>query len=363
MIETPKKNQSSTIKTPPSKSKGKGRAVETSPPLLRSNKKDQAFYQAEADYIEEARDREDPDFQSSSMDGPANPPRKKRKSSDAEPTQPAKTTKTTKSLRARNISYDNCHEPTKKERDTNIVRIKENWNVSDDQILPKLLQPSKTIRLPKAEPETILLHPRDWNGEILRKLVYLSALTRNMAPQVHKDLKESVTRKDRGSDSSRLMWQDIEYVTEKYVKSKSDPHSVPAVARARAAASGSEATTGGINEQEMLDETMAAGMESEQQFSLPSPRSPTFFADDRPVKQEPGGAAARPSSSAQVGAEVAWDGYDEARDEYELAVAEEEAKRAKWEALQKKRRLRQLVREHGKDRRNAILITPATHEE
>lgn len=49
--------------SPNANDKGKGRAVDISPPPPRPAKGDQAYYQAQADRIEGRRDLEDPDFQ------------------------------------------------------------------------------------------------------------------------------------------------------------------------------------------------------------------------------------------------------------------------------------------------------------
>lgn len=364
MTATPPKDPSSAFKTPTSNrsNKGKGRALEPSPPVLRSNiakAKEAVDYQAEADAIEEARDLADPDFRVTQDSDAVIIPRKRRRESQAHPSPPS--TKA-KQLRQRNRLYAKCSDQTKNARDKHIARIQENWGLTPDRWMPVSIMPSTTkkVRGKKAKRQP-LLDPRDWNSMLLVELAYLSNSTKNRPDEAFKALQDAVSAKNRGRGGPGLLPTDVQRAIRRLgsttagtARPRITPPANPAAAPAN------------LSAEQLLSETTAGMDQEELPPQLPSPRSPTF-GREVVIKQESRPVPpVRPSSSDEGG----WDGYDAELDKFEeldLQWKEEQAglavARVELARFLQRKRLRELTRQHGRNRRDAILLRAEEGEE
>lgn len=345
MVETPPRNATSINKRTPSKAKdkGKGKALDQPSPLnVRHKGKDPMDFQAEVDRTEMARDRADPDFD---FAGPSTTPRKRRLGARTDPSPPTKKAK----LRTRHIAYENCKsEDARRDRDRFIARIHENWKIPAQQWMPKSMVPSRKTNMRKGKYQLEGLDPRDWNGRLLAELSYFSGVTKNNHARAYKALQDSVSRKGRGAAGPQLLEPDVQYATQICEEANAnDPLVAPANLVAEVA---EEIGTGDTVNQATAD------LDLDDRARIPPPRSPTFVADDVVVKPEP-----RLKGGRHVESRGGWDGYDdevEKLEELTLIADEMTAKRARFQQM---RRLRELARQHGKSREDAILLR--SHED
>ena len=345
MVETPSKaarvNKDSTHSKP--KGKGKERAVDLPPPAsLRSKRRDEADFQDEADRAEKARDLADPDFGE-----PSTKTRKRRAVSHVDVPQP---TKRARQHRSRHRAYDECKDQTKEERDRHIERIVRNWNAPREQLIPQSMVPTKKITKGKDKGKRQPRDTKDWNGRLLAELSYLSGITKDNPEAAYKALQDAISRTNRFGGGPQLLEDDVKYATLKCQEANSKNPRSEAV----------DYDTGEVQANDVqthapTDEDTAASAQ------LPSPRSPTFAGHDRPVKLEAPSRALPIGSEASV--EHGWDGYDDQMDkllELKLEAEENEAraaaKRAERERVQERRRLCELMRQHGKSKDDAILL-------
>lgn len=307
-FETPTRHNlgESILKTP--KDKGKGRAIEPSPPLLRSAKKDDAYFQRNADRVDKRQDREDPDFETASTAESSKPsqpskPSKKRKSTDTGSSTPSKkrtnvdTASSAAPRRPRNSRYSNVQDATRKDRDYYLTLMNDNWNnAPPHQWMPVTLMPS--VRT-KGKLPTYLTDPRDWNNGLLEKLAYLSRVTKGHPEIAYKAVREAVARPNRGGGGPQLNKDDVIHATKVLEHSRSadekavtPPPSTSKHARVDDVTSPSIGATNGEDTATMGGMT---GQEADGSASLPSPRSPTLTADN--IKKEPGVAEETPGAA------------------------------------------------------------------
>lgn len=367
MIATPPKDQSGTIRTPTStrSNKGKGRALDQSAPVLRSDilkrtakSKEAVDFQAEADAIEAARDRADPDFRVPQDSDEILVSKKRRTNSQSQHPSPAKKAK---QPRKRNFLYMNCRQPTKQTRDNHIARIRENWGDTPDRWIAESIMPTKTNKVAGKRSGTMLLrNPRDWNGNLLAELSYLSSLKR--PEEAFKLLRRAVNERSRGGGGAELLPTDVQRVIRRVRRSPAAPTTAPPATPPPDVG----AETANDETEQLITETAAAREQSPPAPQLPSPRSPTFGREAN-IKQEYRAAALdRPSNGGEGG----WNGYDAEQEKYEeldlqwkVEQASFAAARAEYARFQQRKRLRENARLHGNDRQDAIIINAREDDE
>ena len=175
----------------------------------------------------------------------------------------------------------------------------------------------------------------------------MSKVTSNNHERAHAAFRDAIQRKGRGPAGSQLLASDVEYAIEICKEANAtDPPAAPADVVAEDAEE--------IRVEDLLNEA-TADMGLDDTTRIPPPRSPTFSADDEVVKQK-----LRPKSTHAVISGGGWC-YDDEVERLEELKLIQEAKAAELAHFQQKRRLRELARQHGKSKGDAITLR--SHED
>lgn len=333
-----------------------------SPPVLRSKRKEEDDYQAEADRSFAIQESADPDYTAPpySTASTQETPRKRRRERSVEPSSSSRKVKQSKQNGQRHIRYEKCQEETKAQRDKYISRIEENWKLPYDQWMPKTLLPTAAPKRRGGKRE--VLQPQDWNTRTLEELSYLASKTKDSSEVAFQALQDAVSRINRDGSGPALLPQDVHHAIKAIGSVDTDTSPIAETSKGKSPVAPREASSG---EQDTADIVNTQDIDQNVghfETQLPSPHSPAV-AEPSSIKQE---AAAVPKPSMRPIEDLgAWEGYDEEMEKYEEKKlyheeleARADAKRAKREVLEQKRRIREMVRQHGKNKDDAILIRP-----
>ena len=329
--------------------KGKGRAVDFAPMPGSSMGRDSQDFQAQADRVEKARDRTDPDFAATSSG------RKKRRVGTVQPTSPKKP----KSSHQRNCPYDNLSPETRCTRDKYIQRIESNWNLPWEQWIPKSMMPKETGGGKTGIPQR-LRKPQDWNNPLLEELVYLSKVTKDSHDQAVQALRDAVCRVERPKEGPLLYSTDIQSAIEALEKAeKAVTEERPALSLSTT--TGPELDIGGVDPQDFLLAAAVTTALDQEPGELVNPRissrSPTIAHEA--IKSESGVKDPKKLAGG-------WDDWDDRREalralHYQCKQHEAEAKanEIRYQIMLEEKALRDSRRRLGHGADNAIAVEAA----
>ena len=330
---------------------GRNLGLPISPPRTRSSGKTPQDFQAEADRMEEARDLADPDYRES-QEKPRNrysiesqtTPRKRSATDDISPRSAKKNSpghKTFDKLKDRG---------SKTERKRHFAQIRKNWGRDTEQWMPESVWPCRFSRSGNRKIRRLIEDPRDWNSPLLEELSYLSVVTKNQPGVAFQALEDAVSHRQEqegSNEETQVLKEDVQLAT-RICKGEEPDDAAPGPAPP--------------DEDDAAAEEMDTDAPADEAArGLPDPRSPTFAADETVIKVE--NQAARMSIAAERVADGAWTGYDDEMEKLEEARLEAEeneavaaARRARREEIAQRRRIRELMRLHGRSREDAIRL-------
>lgn len=199
-------------------------------------------------------------------------------------------------------------------------------------------------------------NPLDWNTPLLEELSYFSAGTKNKVEIAYQALLDAVSRRqsvDGGQDGTQVLKEDVQAAARicKANKPEASRAPVPIVA--------SEVPTEDIASEVLLNEA-TEGLD----IPPPTPRSTTAAGENPVIKVEPGISGLQSmSTGAETANNHAFMDYNDEVDkaeEWRLEAEENEAKaaaiRAQREQIKQRRRIRDLMHQHGLSREDAISL-------
>jgi hypothetical protein len=183
-------------------------------------------------------------------------------------------------------------------------------------------------------------------------LSYLSAVTKNQPDVAFQALESTVLQRqeqENSYDETQVLKEDVQHATQ-----------------IRKAADANDAAPGPAPPDEddaAAEEIDADAPADETPHGLPDLRWPTFAREEPVVKVENQPARMPLATDSLLGG--AWNGYDDEMDKLEEARLEAEeqealaaARRAQREQIAQRRRIRELMRQHGRTSDDAILLGP-----
>jgi hypothetical protein len=303
--------------------------------------------------MEEARDLADPDYRESQET-----PRKKRPTESQTTPHKRRATddispRSAKKKSPGHMTFDSLKDrDSKKERKRHLARIRKQWGPDPEQWMPESVWPCKFVGSGNRRTRRLIQDPRDWNSPLLEELSYLSAVTKNQPAVAFQALESAVLQRqeqENSHDETQVLKEDVQHATQ--------------ICKA---ANASDAAPGPAPPDE--DDAAAAEIDAhapadETPHGLPDVRSPTFAREEPVVKVENQPARMPGITESLLGG--AWNGYDDEMDKLEEARLEAEekealaaARRAQREQIAQRRRIRELMRQHGRTSDDAILLGP-----